>query len=188
MIRRAMVSDVPRIADLIAGFAGSGQMLFRSHAELYETIRDFFVFTQDSTDRVIGVCALEIVWADLAEIKSLAVESAFAGQGIGRELVRFAIDDALAMKIQKVFVLTYKQRFFEHLGFTVVDKSQLPHKVWGDCLKCPKNRACDEIAMVRELLPEPAIREPNPDSLSTHHYDVPTPLVKLNITGRPSGN
>ena len=182
-----MVSDVPKIADIITSFASSGQMLFRSHAELYETIREFFVYTLEPDEVVVGVCAVEIVWADLAEIKSLAVDPQFSGQGIGRQLVQFAVDDALAMKIQRVFVLTYKQQFFQHLGFTVVDKSQLPLKVWGDCLKCPKNKACDEIAMVRTLLPTPAVSEPMPETLAAHHYEVPTPLVKLNIAGRSSG-
>jgi len=185
MIRRAMVSDVPEIADLISTFASSGQMLFRSHAELYETIRDFFVYTDQPDGNLIGVCAVEIIWANLAEIKSLAVDGRYFGRGIGRSLVQYAVDDALAMKIQRVFVLTYKQKFFEHLGFSVVDKSQLPLKVWGDCLKCPKNKACDEIAMIRTLLPAPAVAEPMPDAV-TRHYEVPTPLVKLNIPGRPS--
>ncbi len=181
MIRRALVSDVPKIAELISTFASAGQMLFRSHAELYETIRDFFVCTIEPDDRVVGVCAVEIVWADLAEIKSLAVDAKFSGRGIGRALVQYAVQDATAIKIQRVFVLTYRQKFFEHLGFSVVDKSQLPLKVWGDCRKCPKNQACDEIAMVRQLFCAPAVSEPMPDILASQCYEVPTPLVKLNI-------
>ncbi len=184
MIRRAMVSDVRHIAELINTYAGTGQMLFRSHAELYETIRDFFVYSADETKAVVGVCALEIVWADLAEVKSLAVHPEWGGRHIGRELVEAAITDARAMQIQRVFALTYKQKFFEHLGFSVVDRSKLPLKVWSDCLKCSKRHACDEIAVVRELFPAPAVAEGNPDSLAALRYDVPTPLVQLGTSPR----
>ena len=191
MIRKARITDVPAIADLIGQYARAGKMLFRSHAELYETLRDFFVYEADAAPEVpagaevdhpiLGVCALEIVWADLAEVKSLAVESAVHGRGIGRNLVNAVIAEAHELKIQRVFALTYERIFFEKLGFAVVEKSSLPLKVWSDCLKCPKRDQCDEIAVVKILFPAPTVQEINPDMLADLRYEVPTPLVKLKM-------
>ncbi len=200
MIRKARITDVPAIADLIAQYARAGKMLFRSHAELYETLRDFFVEERDSASphvaagdahlpaagssappHISGVCALEIVWADLAEVKSLAVEGAAQGCGIGRKLVHAVIAEATELRIQRVFALTYERIFFEKLGFAVVDKNALPLKVWSDCLKCPKRDQCDEIAVVKTLYPAPAVQEINPDTLTSLRYEVPTPLVNLKL-------
>lgn len=180
-IRPATVRDVPAIADLISLFASQGKMLFRSHAELYETIRDFFVAIDAATGRIAGICGLEIVWADLAEVRSLAVDPAYHGKGLGRRLVQAVIDEARRLEIQRVFSLTYERVFFEKLGFVVVDKSALPLKVWSGCIKCPKRDGCDEIAMVRTILDAPAVQEPPADTYADLRYDVPTPIVQLNL-------
>lgn len=178
-IRPATVRDVPAIADLIGDFASRGRMLFRSHAELYETIRDFFIAEDNTT--LIGICALEIVWADLAEVRSLAVAAAHQGKGVGRKLVEAVVEEARRLGIQRVFALTYEQQFFEKLAFHVVDKSALPLKVWSVCIKCPKRDGCDEIAMVRTLFDAPAVQEDNPDTHAELRYEVPTPLVQINL-------
>ncbi|HTV48379.1 MAG TPA: N-acetyltransferase [Phycisphaerae bacterium] len=184
MIRRAKITDVPRIAELISQHARRGKMLFRSYAELYETLRDFVVYELDEGAQaglIVGTCALEIVWADLAEVKSLSVDENFQKKGIGRKLVEAVLDEARELRIQKVFALTYEPEFFAKFGFKVVEKSALPLKVWSDCVKCPKRDGCDEIAVVRELLQSPALADVSPDSLENLRYDVPTPLVKINI-------
>lgn len=178
-IRPATVRDVPGIAALITAFAQSGKMLFRSHAELYENLRDFFVAEQDGA--VVGICALEIVWADLAEVRSLAVDEAHHGRGVGSALVGAVVEEARRLEIQRVFALTYEQAFFEKHGFQVVDKAALPSKVWSVCIKCPKRHGCDEIAMVRTLFDRPAVPEENADAHAEVHYDVPTPLVQLTV-------
>jgi amino-acid N-acetyltransferase len=92
-----------------------------------------------------------VSWEDLAEIRSLAVEDRFAKRGIGRKLVESCIAEARELGIHRVFVLTYKKEFFEKLGFHLVDKASLPHKIWADCLKCVKFPDCDETAMMREI-------------------------------------
>lgn len=185
MIRRARITDVPPIAALITQHARHGKMLFRSHAELFETLRDFVVCEvappHAAAPQVVGVCALEIVWSDLAEVKSLAVDPGFQRQGIGRKLVEAVVAEARELQIQRVFSLTYEQAFFEKLGFAIVEKSALPLKVWSDCVKCPKRDGCDEIAMVRTLLAKPTLEEPAADSLETLRYEVPTPLVRLKV-------
>lgn len=149
MIRRATIPDVKAIHKLLMTYARDGLMLSRSLADIYEALRDFYVYEQDGV--VAGTVCLHICWEDLAEVRSLAVDQGWEGQGIGRKLVGTCLDEARQLGLKKVFALTYKQVFFEKLGFRVIEKSQLPHKVWGDCLKCAKFPECDEIAMSLEL-------------------------------------
>ena len=133
-------------------------MLFKSYAQLYESLRDFAVFERDG--QVLGCCALSIIWADLAEVRSLAVDEAARGQGIGKQLTQWCIDEARRLRIRRIMSLTYEQGFFEKLGFVVVDKDTLPLKVWSDCVRCPKRDGCDEIAMVRTIWDVPIISAP----------------------------
>jgi len=149
LIRPATIHDVGRISDIINSHAELGRMLFKSYAQLYEDLRDFAVFEKDG--QVVGTVALSIIWADLAEVRSLAVDENFRGQGIGRKLVEWTIDEARRLYVRRLMSLTYEQTFFEKLGFEVVAKETLPLKVWSDCVRCPKRDGCDEIAMVRTL-------------------------------------
>jgi amino-acid N-acetyltransferase len=149
MIRPATIHDVCRIQEIINSHAELGKMLFKSLAQLYEDLRDFGVFVVDG--EVVGCVALTIIWADLAEVRALAVDEASRGHGIGRQLVQWSIAEARRLGIARLMALTYEQTFFEKLGFTVVPKETLPLKVWSDCVRCPKRDNCDEIAMVREL-------------------------------------
>ncbi len=150
MIRKARISDVKYIHSLLTHFAGNGLLLPRSLSELYDHLRDYAVYEhRDGTVR--GTVALHISWEDLAEIRSLAVEEEFQGLGIGSQLVEFCISEAITIGIYKIFTLTYQPAFFEKLGFRLVDKGILPHKVWADCVKCPKFPDCDESAMLMEL-------------------------------------
>lgn len=156
MVRSARMSDVPEIHRLITHHAELNRMLFRSHADLYEHVRDFFVCTEpadNSAERVVGCAALELVWRDLAEIKSLAVDEARRGQGIGSQLVRAAVEEGRRLGLDRVFALTRERPFFEKLGFQVVPMETLPHKVWTDCVRCPLQEKCDEIAVVLRLEP-----------------------------------
>ena len=149
MIRTATVHDVPRISEIINSHAELGRMLFKSYAQLYESLRDFAVF--ENNGQVLGCTALAIIWADLAEVRSLAVHEAARGQGIGRKLTEWCVDEARRLQIRRLMSLTYEQTFFEKLGFEVVNKDTLPLKVWSDCVRCPKRDGCDEIAMVLSL-------------------------------------
>jgi amino-acid N-acetyltransferase len=124
-------------------------MLFKSYAQIYDRLRDFAVY--DINGEVVGCVALAIIWADLAEVRSLAVHPDHIGRGIGRSLTEWCIQDARRMQIRRIMSLTYEQKFFEKLGFVVVPKETLPLKVWSDCVQCPKRDGCDEIAMVREI-------------------------------------
>lgn len=158
MIRSATVYDVPRIQEIINSHAELGRMLFKSLAQLYEDLRDFAVYELDG--EISGCVGLTIIWADLAEVRSLAVDDAHQGKGIGRRLVEWTFDEARRLNIRRLMSLTYEQRFFEKLGFQVVTKESLPLKVWSDCVRCPKREGCDEIAMVRVLEDVPVIEVP----------------------------
>jgi len=155
MIRPATIHDVPRIQEVINSHAELGKMLFKSFSQLYENVRDFLVYEEDGV--VLGCSAVSVIWADLAEVRSLAVDDSARGRGIGSALVRECVEESRRLGIRKLMTLTYEQRFFEKLGFVVVPKETLPLKVWTDCVKCPKNVNCDEIAMVRVLEDVPLI-------------------------------
>jgi len=149
MLRKAQIKDVKPIQKLLTHFASRGDMLSRSLSELYEAIRDFFVIEEDGV--ILGTAALHIVWDDLAEVRSVAVAEEAGRKGIGSQVVQACIDEARALGLKRVFCLTYKPDFFARFGFRIVDKSELPHKVWGDCVKCVKFPDCDEIAMIMDL-------------------------------------
>ncbi|MBM4308192.1 MAG: N-acetyltransferase [Deltaproteobacteria bacterium] len=149
MIRKATLKDVKEIQQLIKLYSTRGDILPRSLVELYDHLRDFYVFIQNR--KVVGICALHICWEDLAEIRTLAVEEKARRKGIGAKLARACMKEAKALGAKKVFALTYRPDFFEKLGFDVVDKNVLPHKIWADCLKCVKFPDCDEVAVVKDL-------------------------------------
>jgi len=149
MIRKALIRDAKEIISIINFYADRGEMLYRSTNEIYENIRDFIVSEID--EEVVGVSSLHVDWEDLAEIRSLAVKEKSSRKGIGSSLVKECIREAKELGIKKVFTLTYVPKFFEKMGFKIVDKTQFPHKIWGDCVKCPKFPSCDETALIYEL-------------------------------------
>lgn len=147
--RHARVSDAAAISDLINYYAERGRMLHRSLESIYEMLREFVVAEEDG--RIVGCLAVDVFWADLAEVKSLAVAEDRRGQGIGRILIAAAEDDARKLGVKKLFALTYEKGFFLSRGFTPIDRDTLPEKVWRECVACSKFDACDEIAMIKNL-------------------------------------
>ncbi|MEW6571286.1 MAG: N-acetyltransferase [Nitrospirota bacterium] len=148
-IRKARIADLRDVHRIINDFAKKELMLPRSLSELYETLRDFVICENEGI--VCGVCALHIMWEDLAEIRSLAVETEYQNKGIGKDLIKECLREAESLGIKKVFALTYNPEFFRKIGFEYVDKATLPQKIWGDCLKCPRFPECDEHAMIKNL-------------------------------------
>lgn len=149
MIRNAALRDVEPIYRLLQEYGRRGELLARSRSQLYDHLRDFWV--QEAGGVVLGCCALQFCWADLAEIRSLAVHPDHGRKGIGSALVARAIAEARSHDIPKVFTLTYKPGFFRRLGFRSIDRSDLPLKIWSDCIACVKFPDCDENAMIRTL-------------------------------------
>ncbi len=171
-IRAAGVSDVRAMADLANSFAERGLMLHRSHAELYERVRDFYVAVDG--DEVVGVGGLRVMWANLAEVYTLAVSETAQGKGVGKRLVEAVVEEARRLGVSRVFSLTYERAFFERCGFRVVDRhANLPLKVWSECVRCPKNQACDEIAMLRVLEDVADVATPDTVDVQAVGYDVP---------------
>jgi len=146
------------MVQIINSHAELGRMLFKSYQQLYENLRDFAVYEENG--QVLGCVGLTIIWSDLSEVRSLAVDKVAHGRGIGRELTQWAIGEARRLHIRRIMSLTYEKKFFEKLGFVVVEKDSLPLKVWSDCVACPKRDDCDEIAMVYTLQDVPAVVGP----------------------------
>ena len=148
-VEKARISDAPQMHKLVNYFADKGEMLARPLSEIYENIRDYFIVREG--ERIIACAALHINWADLAEIKSVAVAEDSQRQGIGDQLIAACLNEAEELGIPTVFCLTYKPAFFERHGFSQVEKMELPQKVWNECYRCPKFPTCDEIALIYQL-------------------------------------
>ena len=149
MLKKASLKDVKAIHALVNACAGKGEMLPRSLAELYDNLRDYFVFVEAGT--VLGTGALHLCWEDLAEVRSVCIEESMRSRGVGRKIVETCLDEARRFEVGRVFVLTYQDAFFSRFGFVPVDKKELPQKIWTDCIKCAKFPMCDEVAMVMTL-------------------------------------
>jgi amino-acid N-acetyltransferase len=145
-VDRARVSDANSMHQMISYFADKGEMLPRALSEIYEDIRDYFVVRKKG--RVIACAALHVTWVDLAEIRSLAVNEQEQNQRIGSALVQACLEEAKELGIPRVFCLVRKPAFFEKHGFQLIDKTELPHKVWAECYRCPKFPDCDEVALI----------------------------------------
>jgi amino-acid N-acetyltransferase len=148
-VDRARVTDASSMHRLISHFADKGEMLPRALSEIYDGIRDYFVVRKGG--RVIACAALQVTWADLAEIRSLAVDRQEQNQRIGSLLIQACLNDAKELGIPRVFCLVRKPAFFEKHGFRLVDKKELPQKVWAECYRCPKFPDCDEVALICQL-------------------------------------
>ena len=153
MIRKATIRDIRAIHGLLQIYGEKGELLARPLSELYDHVRDFFVYATPQ-EGVIGCCALQFCWEDLAEIRSLAVHPNHIGKQIGTRLAKTAINEAIDFRIDKLFTLTYKPDFFAQFDFEQVDRAQLPLKIWSDCMICVKFPDCDEIAMMKKMFYE----------------------------------
>ncbi len=152
VVRRAVIGDVAGILEVIQPYADDDTVLPVPVYELYERIRDFYV--TEETGVITGCGSLVIMWHDLAEVRSLVVRRGHQGGGIGRKIVEALIQEARTLGIASVFALTYQTTFFVRIGFQVVPKERLPHKVWKDCTYCAKFTHCDENPVELVLIPE----------------------------------
>ena len=150
MIRKATQQDVRFIHAILARYSQAGIILGRPLIEIYEFLRDFVV-AENQDNKLVGVCGLHLVWEDLCEIRSLAVDPAFEGQGWGTKLVDACLSEAVTLGFNQIFALTYRPDFFARFDFKEVSKNRLPNKIWADCVKCIKFPDCDETAVLLEL-------------------------------------
>lgn len=149
IIRKAKVSDVERIIYLVNFYGKKGLMLQKSSYKVYTNLQSFVVAEIDG--KVVGCSALAVLWKDLAEICSLAVDEECVGKGVGRRLVEECIQVARELDVPRIIALTYQAKFFEKMGFSFVDKNEFPRKLWRECIECPKLEECDELAYMLEL-------------------------------------
>lgn len=151
MLRKATPADVKSIHALLQFYGKKGELLARPLSELYDHIRDFWLYIDEATGKMQGCCALQFCWDDLAEIRSLAVAETAHGKGIGTLLVGRTIQEAIAFKMPKLFTLTYRPTFFSRFKFDQIDRAELPIKIWSGCITCVNFPDCDEIAMLKPL-------------------------------------
>jgi amino-acid N-acetyltransferase len=151
MIRKAKIKDIKTIHWLLSEYGKRGELLPRPLSQLYDHLRDFWVFVDAEEGRILGCCALQFCWEGLAEIRSLAVHPDHQGEKIGSKLVETALAEAKSFNIKKVFTLTYKPDFFKRFDFKQIDRSELPIKIWADCITCVKFPDCDETAMMKKI-------------------------------------
>lgn len=150
MIKKARITEVKKIYQLISLWSKKGKVLDRSLNYLYENIRDFWIYEENQ--KIIGCCALHVVgWQDLGEIKSLIIEEKYQRRGIGRKLVEKCAREAKGLGIKSIFALTFTPQFFKKLNFKNIDRKKLPHKIWHDCLNCVYFPDCKEEAVILKL-------------------------------------
>jgi amino-acid N-acetyltransferase len=152
MIRKARIDEVPDIYRMLAEFATQWDILPRKMAELYSSLRDYFVY-REGQGPILGIAALHIFWENLAEVRSLAVRNEHRQQGIGSRLVESCLAEARDLGLSRVFALTSKPDFFQRFGFKIVTKEALPPIIWAECVQCLKFPDCDEIPMLLDLGP-----------------------------------
>ena len=149
MIREATMKDVDAILKLVNANAKKGLMLMKSPYAVYVQICNFLVYEEKG--KIVGCARLAIAWNDLAEVASLAVDSRQQGKGIGRKLVEALEEKAKKLHIKRLFSLSYQVGFFTKCGYREIDRNDLPHKVFGECLNCPKVNCCDEHAFIKDI-------------------------------------
>ncbi|WP_304543734.1 N-acetyltransferase [Sulfurimonas microaerophilic] len=148
--RKATLADIPKMRELVMPEVQSGVILDRSEDEIATNIRSYTLAFHE--DELVGFCALHIHTSYLAEVRSLIVKDGYRGQKIGEELIKKLLDEAKSLGLQKVLSLTYKQSFFERLGFVEIPKETLPeHKIWADCIKCKHFPICNEVSLIKTL-------------------------------------
>ncbi len=152
VVRKPKLTEIAGIKALLDQAAADGHILPRELAELYTNVRDFYVYIDPRGD-VGGCAALHIDMVDLAEVRSLVVRADLRGRRVGERLVRAVVDEARALDIARVYALTRVPVFFERMNFHVVQKQELPYKVFKDCMRCPLFSECDEEAFVMDLGP-----------------------------------
>lgn len=148
-LRQAKTSDVKAMQALINHYAAKEEMLPRSLNDIYENIQEYVVM--DDRKKLAGCCALHVSWENLAEIKSLAIDLKHQRKGLGTKLVKACEKKAKDLGIHEVFALTFKPEFFLSLGYEQISRDKLPHKVWGECVKCPKFPDCGEIPLIKKI-------------------------------------
>ena len=147
---KAKLKDIPMMQSLVSPEVESGVILMRSDDEISTNIRSYVLAFKEN--ELIGFCALHIHTSTLGEIRSLIVKEGSRGQSVGENLVYKALEEGKSLGLERVLSLTYKQSFFERLGFLEIPKESLPeHKIWADCIRCKHFPICNEVSLIKNL-------------------------------------
>jgi amino-acid N-acetyltransferase len=150
LYRKAKLSDIEQMQNLVTPEVDSGVILLRSDDELATNIRSYMVGVLD--EQIVAFNALHIHSPKLAEIRSLIVSEKLRGQGVGKKLIQLSEEEGLSLGLKEILVLTYQQSFFEALGFIEISKESIPeHKIWADCIKCKHFPVCNEVSLIKYL-------------------------------------
>lgn len=150
VVQKPSLFDIPAMQQLVEPEVKSGIILSRSDNEIANAIRSYFIAMDNS--KIVGFTALHIHTYELAEVRSLIVESTYRGKGVGKALVLGAIEEAKKLGIKEVLSLTYEPEFFRKLGFVEIPKESIPeHKIWADCIRCKHFPICNEISLIKKL-------------------------------------
>ena len=148
--KKASLANIQSMQELVRPDIDSGVILPRSDDEIATNIRYYTLAFDEEV--LVGFCALHVHSSTLAEIRSLIVKDGYRGQHIGSTIVSKSLEEAKILGLKQVLSLTYKQSFFENLGFTQIPKESLPdHKIWADCIKCKHFPVCNEIALIKNI-------------------------------------
>jgi amino-acid N-acetyltransferase len=148
--RRAVLTDVPQLERLMAPYVASGDLLPRSNYDLCRHIKEYLV-SETPAGEIVACGSLKIYSLQLAEVAGLAVHADWQGAGLGRALLEALVREARAHGLAEVLALTRKPAFFLKAGFKTAAREHFPIKVWADCVRCPRNNCCDEIAVTLTL-------------------------------------
>ena len=169
MLRKAKIEDAQAIQNLICFYSEDGKMMFRPLEEIEQNIADFRVY--EKSGEILGICNLKYGWDNLVEIRSLGVDPRYHRQGIATQMLQHSIEQALLnQNCDTVFVLTYAIELFKKLGFKIIDKMDLPQKVWNDCKQCLHQANCDETAMSLSLTSLKKPVEPSLQNLKVLYF------------------
>jgi len=148
--QKASLLDVPAMQNLVEPEIQSGVILYRSDDEVATNIRSYTLAMHEA--KLVGFCALHIHSPNLAEVRSMIVDSNYRGQNIGSTLVAKVCEEGRALGLHEVLSLTYQRTFFERLGFIEIPKETIPeHKIWADCIKCKHFPICNEVSLIKTL-------------------------------------
>ena len=162
-VRKACISDVRGILELLNGFTKSHSILPRGPQYIFENIRDFYVATEplgslrmggtgeDVGLPIVACGSLHIIWEDLAEVRSLVTHEAFQKRGIGKRMIEDMKVEAKGLGVKKLFAFTMAEGFFRALGFEPTNREDLPEKLWGECSWCPRYFKCNEVGMFLKI-------------------------------------
>jgi amino-acid N-acetyltransferase len=148
-IRPGKVKDVKAIHALVNHFAQKREMLARPLSEIYENIQEYVV--AEEKGKIVGCCALHVAWEDLSEVKALAVDEKFHKKGLGARLVSACHKISKRLGVNRVFCLTFVPAFFVKMGYKKIKREELPHKIWGECVRCPFFPDCGEVPLARNI-------------------------------------